>query len=122
MKEILLVGAGGFLGSIARYGLSLLGARWLPGDFPAGTFTANIMGCLLIGIIMGLGLRWEWMTRDLFLLLATGFCGGFTTFSTFSAENLTFVTTGNYAIAALYLGSSLLLGLAAVFGGLWLVK
>ncbi len=122
MKEVLLVGAGGFAGSIGRYLLSLAGTRWFPGEFPAGTFSANIIGCFIIGLLMGIGLKSEWMSRDLFLLLATGFCGGFTTFSTFSAENINFITAGHYLMAASYFAGSILLGGVAVLFGLFLVK
>lgn len=122
MKAMLLVGAGGFAGSVARYLITLLAARWFTAPFPLGTFAVNVLGSLLIGIIMGLGLKSGWMSKDLYLLLATGFCGGFTTFSTFSAENVNLLSTGNYLTAGFYLGGSILLGVGAVMLGLWLVK
>ncbi|WP_416864151.1 MAG: fluoride efflux transporter CrcB [Imperialibacter sp.] len=122
MKEVLLVGAGGFAGSAGRYLLTLAGAKWLPMNFPLGTFTANVLGCLVIGVLIGAGVKTEWMTRDIFLLLATGFCGGFTTFSTFSAENINLITTGHYLLAAFYFLSSVILGGLAVLLGMWLTK
>ncbi len=122
MKQLLLVGLGGFFGSIARYGLTLAGARWLSVAFPAGTFAANVLGCFFIGVLMGLAIKASWMNKELYLLLATGFCGGFTTFSTFSAENVQLLGEGNYATAITYLAGSLLAGLLAVAVGLWLVK
>jgi fluoride exporter len=122
MKEVLLVGAGGFAGSAGRYLLALAGTKWLPMEFPLGTFTANVLGCFIIGVLIGAGMKTEWMTRDMFLLLATGFCGGFTTFSTFSAENVNFIATGHYLMAAFYFLGSIILGALAVLLGLWLIK
>lgn len=122
MKQFLLVGLGGFFGSMARYGVTLAGFRWFTLAFPAGTFTANVLGCFFIGLLMGVALKAEWMSKDLYLLLATGFCGGFTTFSTFSAENIQLFNEGNYTTAFLYLGASLVAGIAAVIFGIWLVK
>jgi fluoride exporter len=122
MKEVLLVGAGGFAGSIGRYLLALAGTKWFPMEFPLGTFTANVLGCFIIGILMGAGMKTEWMTRDMFLLLATGFCGGFTTFSTFSAENINFITTGHYLMATFYFLGSVIMGFLAVLFGMSLIK
>lgn len=122
MKQLLLVGLGGFFGSIARYGLALAGVRWFSSAFPGGTLAANILGCFFIGLLMGLAIKAHWMSKDLYLLLATGFCGGFTTFSTFSAENVQMFSEGNYASAIAYVTVSLLVGVIAVALGMWLVK
>lgn len=122
MKQFLLVGLGGFFGSMARYGITLVSFKWFATAFPAGTFAANVLGCFFIGLLLGLAIKAEWMSKDLYLLLATGFCGGFTTFSTFSAENVQLFNEGNYTTAFLYLGASMIAGIAAVMLGIWLVK
>ncbi|MFC7358391.1 fluoride efflux transporter CrcB [Jejudonia soesokkakensis] len=121
MKQVLLVFLGGGLGSSARY---LIG-RLLNTDsngIPYGTFAANIIGCFLIGIIMGFSLKHNTFSQNSVLLLATGFCGGFTTFSAFAYENHVFLKSGDLASFALYTLGSLVLGFAAVFFGIWLIK
>ena len=84
--NIFLIAIGGLLGSVARYLSVVYVTKLIPSQFPYGTFAVNIAGCLVIGIIYGLSLRYLWLTPEWRLLLATGFCGGFTTFSTFSYE------------------------------------
>ncbi len=121
-RIFLLVGAGGFLGSIARYLTAIWLTKSFPSAFPYGTFAANIVGCLLIGVIYGLGQRFEWLTPELRLFLATGFCGGFTTFSSFNLENTFLLQNSNYLTFAIYAISSFAVGLLAVFGGITLTK
>ena len=121
-RILLLVGAGGFLGSIARYLIAVWLTEHFPSAFPYGTFAANILGCLLIGIIFGLGQRYEWMTPELLIFLATGFCGGFTTFSSFSFENLNLLQNANYLSFGIYAVGSFAVGILAVFGGISLTK
>ena len=118
MKEILMIGAGGFLGSTARYGLSRLLTN--AGGFFAtmwGTFTANILGCLLLGLIYGFSERVGSMGQPWRLFLTVGFCGGFTTFSTFIHENFTAMSEGRFLQSAAYGVASLILGLGAVWAG-----
>lgn len=121
MKQVLLVFVGGGFGSVARY---LLG-KFLnsPSDgIPYGTFVANILGSLIIGIILGLAARNETLTQSQTLLLATGFCGGFTTFSTFAYENHVFLKSGDFTSFAFYTIASFVLAFLAVFGGIYLSK
>ncbi|SRX53864.1 fluoride efflux transporter CrcB [Aequorivita sp. CIP111184] len=121
-RIFLLVGTGGFSGSIARY-LSAIGlTKHFLSAFPYGTFAANILGCLLIGVVFGLGQRFEWLTPELRLFLATGFCGGFTTFSSFTLENTILLQNSNYFTFAIYAISSFSVGLLAVFGGITVTK
>lgn len=120
-KAILLVGAGGFAGSIARYLLTRLTTTEWAGPFPTGTFIVNVLGCLAIGLIYGLGLK-EMQYSALRLMLATGFCGGFTTFSSFSFEFLILLRQGHTGMAFLYAGGSMIVGLGAVWLGLFLIK
>lgn len=121
LKSILLVGAGGFAGSVGRFLLTKLTAAEWNTVFPIGTFSVNVLGCLAIGLIYGMGLR-EMADSQLRLLLATGFCGGFTTFSSFSMEFFTMLRHGHTGMAFLYAGGSMVVGLAAVWLGLMLTK
>ena len=121
MKALLLVFLGGGAGSVLRY----LTGVYLNSEqtgIPYGTFLANIVGSLLIGIILGLSLRTELLSQNLVLLLATGFCGGFTTFSAFAYENHVFLKSGDFMSFAFYTIGSFILGFAAVFLGMWLTK
>jgi fluoride exporter len=114
LKNLILVGMGGMAGSLLRYACSLL---LRPGSFPWATFTVNIAGSLLIGLLMGYGSRNNSSGQDLQLLLVTGFCGGFTTFSAFSADNLLLLKDGRMGMFVLYAGASVLLGLLATYVG-----
>ncbi|ANH61295.1 MULTISPECIES: fluoride efflux transporter CrcB [Dokdonia] len=121
MKSLLLVFIGGGTGSVARY---LLG-KYLNSTttgIPYGTFAANVLGSLLIGIILGWALKNNSLSSNTALLLATGFCGGFTTFSTFAYENHVFLKSGDFMTFALYAIASFALGILAVFGGMEIAK
>ncbi|SHH33769.1 fluoride efflux transporter CrcB [Winogradskyella jejuensis] len=121
MKQLLLVFVGGGFGSALRF----LVGKWLNSSengIPYGTFAANIIGSLLIGIILGLAAKNEGLSESQTLLLATGFCGGFTTFSTFAYENHVFLKSGDFTSFALYTIGSFVVGFLAVFGGMFLVK
>ncbi|MBR1609659.1 MAG: CrcB family protein [Kiritimatiellae bacterium] len=117
LLEILLVGCGSFVGGAARF----LVAKALPvggaAGFPWATFAVNVAGCFLLGAVSGFAGRAGGLDPRLRLLLATGFCGGFTTFSTFLGENAAFLRSGHDTLAAIYVASSLALGLAAVVAG-----
>ncbi len=117
IKQIALVALGGGVGSVLRYLVSVWFSKQLPGAFPWGTFVVNITGCLLIGFLIGLTVRFGLLENELRLLLIVGFCGGYTTFSAFSVENLKLIETGNYMLFTLYVVTSVLLGLIAVWSG-----
>jgi CrcB protein len=121
MKQFLLVFLGGGLGSILRYWISKnLNSYY--SNFYLGTFIVNIIGCLLIGILIGLSLKHNYITQNQTLLLATGFCGGFTTFSTFALESNLLIKESSIFYTSLYLGLSVALGILAISFGLWLCK
>lgn len=94
------------------------------GSYPAiaGTLAVNVMGCLIIGVVWGLAARYEWCTHYVRLMLATGFCGGYTTFSAFAHENTSLMMAGQYGTAALYIVLSVVLGIGAVMIGMALTR
>lgn len=120
LKNILLVGAGSFFGGALRYIVSLL-VKYT-GDFPWATFTVNLLGCLLIGVLWGIFSRCANASQQLVLFLSVGFCGGFTTFSTFSKESLQLIQSGNWLYFSLYVAGSILLGLLLVAVGYQIAK
>lgn len=117
IKTILLVGGGSCLGGITRYLLSREIYRFFPNIFPTGTMIVNIIGCLLIGLICGAGMRYSFMNEEMRAFLAIGFCGGFTTFSSFANENYLLADSGNMTYSILYSALSLVLCMAAVYIG-----
>jgi CrcB protein len=118
LKNILLVGIGGMMGSMGRY---LIGHFIRHASFPYATFTVNMAGSLFIGAIMGIAAKQEGFANWR-LFLATGICGGFTTFSAFAWENMQFLQQQRYGAFMFYIGASLIFGLAAVTLGYWLTK
>lgn len=121
-RTFLLIGLGGFIGSVARYLTAILFTRIWPSTFPFGTFAANILGCLLIGVVYGISGRMDWLTPEWRLFLATGLCGGYTTFSSFAFENADLLQSAHYWTFALYSISSFAFGLLAVFAGIFISK
>ena len=120
-KDIILVGIGSGIGGICRYLISLFMSQARNG-FPWGTFMVNVAGCLLIGILWGVTSRLQNISPSLSLLLMTGFCGGFTTFSTFSKEGLTLLHANSYILFLSYVIGSVALGLMAVALGYYTTK
>ncbi|WP_431122596.1 fluoride efflux transporter CrcB [Flagellimonas flava] len=121
MKQVLLVFLGGGLGSALRYLISKP-LNIVFHNFFLGTFLVNIVGCLLIGIILGFSAKNNLLTSNNTLFLATGFCGGFTTFSAFAFEKHTLIKNSELFHFSLYTLSSIIVGILAVALGLWLSK
>jgi len=122
IKNFLLVGLGGGVGSMARY----LCQKWFnenyPHPFPWGTFTVNLLGCFLIGIIYAASEKGTVLSPQTRLLLITGFCGGFTTFSTFAFENMNLLRSADTLYFLIYTIASVVLGIAGVFAGVAIMK
>ncbi|MEM9545688.1 MAG: fluoride efflux transporter CrcB [Bacteroidota bacterium] len=116
MPGWIFVFLGGGLGSLFRYGIGLYYASHNT-DFPLGTFVSNFIACLILGILIGIQLK-ESLQPQQSLLFITGFCGGFSTFSTFSAESLKLFQNQQYALGLIYIGGSIILGLLAVYLGI----
>jgi CrcB protein len=118
LKNIILVGIGGMIGSVMRY----LAGHWISHErFPYATLAVNILGSLLIGLVMGIASRQEGFANWR-LFLATGVCGGFTTFSAFAWENLQLLQQHRYPAFAAYTSITLVAGLLAVIAGYWITK
>lgn len=115
IRNLLLVALGGAVGSVCRYLLSSMNvASW-----PWGTFAVNILGSLIIGLLVGLVSKGV-VSPEMKLLLVTGFCGGFTTFSTFANESFGMMKAGDASQMALYVGASVVVGILAVWAGIML--
>lgn len=120
LRTLLLVAFGGAVGSVFRYLTAVFANKYFHSNFPSATFITNIVGCFLIGIILGWLEKNQLADSGLKWFLVTGFCGGYTTFSTFGHENVSLLQSGNPALALAYIGASVIVGLAAVWLGLFL--
>lgn len=118
IKNILLVGFGGGIGSMARYLCQKWFVNQYPASFPWGTFAVNFTGCFLIGLFWGLTFRSFTSNENWKLLLMTGLCGGFTTFSAFTLEGVGLLREQKLAVFFSYLVASIVLGLAATYAGM----
>jgi CrcB protein len=122
LRSLILVALGGGVGSAFRYLTTWAAAKYLHGVFPLATLAVNLVGCFIIGLLLGAFEHQQWSHPDLKFLLVTGFCGGYTTFSAFAAENLSLLQSGNTGTAFLYIAASVTVGLAATLGGFMLTK
>lgn len=121
MKTLLTIGIGSFIGGALRYLVSQQVQKNFLSTFPFGTLSVNILGCFLIGVVFALSDRGN-LSQEWRLFLATGICGGFTTFSAFSNETLALLRDGQLLYAGLYITSSVMLGLLATFAGYLILR
>lgn len=117
LKQLLLIGSGGFIGSVARFLVSRLNTRVEWFSIPIGTLTVNVLGSLLIGFLIGISEKSPVLTVEWRMFLMVGLCGGFTTFSSFSGENLVLLKNGQILPLLLYTALSIFLGFTAVYLG-----
>ncbi|GGH05099.1 putative fluoride ion transporter CrcB [Parapedobacter pyrenivorans] len=119
IKQLILVGIGGGLGSMLRFLVSVSTSRFVHGTFPLSTLLVNLSGCFLIGVLVGIFSQPPHVGNNMRFLLITGFCGGYTTFSTFAHENLLLIENQQIPLAIGYTLLSVVLGIALVWAGIW---
>ncbi len=117
LRGIIIVGLGGFLGSVSRYLTTHYIHKLFDTNFPLGTLIVNILGCLFIGFILGLFEKGSIVSADLRLFLTVGFCGGFTTFSTFTNDSINLANETEIFYLMLYIGFSIFIGISSTFIG-----
>ncbi|HEY9123604.1 MAG TPA: fluoride efflux transporter CrcB [Bacteroidales bacterium] len=117
IKILLIIGTGSFIGGIMRFLASRYIQNAIISAFPWGTFLVNVVGCFLIGLFYGLSEKNNIASTELRMFLTVGFCGGFTTFSTFANENLALLRNGEFFYFALYAGLSVFIGLLFTYMG-----
>ena len=122
IKTLLLVGIGGAMGSVLRYLTHWLTSKYFQSSFPLSTFLVNILGSLLIGLFIGYLGKYFPENHPLKFLLIIGFCGGFTTFSSFALENFNLLQNNNQITAYIYIATSIILTISAVGLGSYLSK
>lgn len=122
IKAMLIAGLGGFMGTCLRYLTGRLCHLWELGGFPLDTFVVNIVGSFIIGALLGLAERNNFITPTMNVLLVTGFCGGFTTFSSFADDIFLLMQQRNWTIFAIYTSLSIILGVFFVWIGRSAVK
>lgn len=121
-RGILLVGFGGFVGSILRYLAAIVFSSQSTSGFPLATFAVNVIGCFLIGVIFALSEKGNVLSPEWRIFLTTGFCGGFTTFSSFSYESIKLLQDGQFLYLSLNVILSVVLGFAATYLGMISIK
>lgn len=122
LRTIFIIGTGGFIGSVMRYLVQIYVDKGLLSSFPWGTFAANIAGSFIIGIVYALADKGNVISNEWKMFLAVGFCGGFTTFSSFAYSNFSMLKGGAFGQFLWNVGGSLFFGILAVYLGITLVK
>lgn len=122
LRNLLIVGTGGFIGSVMRYLVQVFVEKELTTTFPWGTFVANIAGSFIIGVVFAFAEKGNVLSAEWRMFLAVGICGGFTTFSSFAYNNLTMIKEHSFGQLLWNVGGSLFFGILAVYIGFILVK
>lgn len=122
LKSMIIVGIGSFLGGSLRYVTSTMMKNVCGQDFPWGTLTVNLLGCLVFGLIFALFSKYATTSSPWYLLFTTGLCGGFTTFSTFANESMQMLQSGNIGGFIGYVSTSVIGGIALIGLGYWIIK
>lgn len=117
MRSLIIIGVGGMLGSIARYMTGQFITRFYSTPLPIGTLFVNMLGAFLIGIVIGMGERFRWFDEPWHFFLAIGFCGSFTTYSTFAYENYALLKEGHFFPFIFYVTVSLIAGIILAWMG-----
>ena len=121
-RSILLIAVGSCIGGVSRFLCQQFVQKHFPSSIPLGTLSVNIIGCFIIGIIYGLANKSNIISPELRIFIATGFCGGYTTFSSFAYENISLIQEGEFYYMGLYILLSLVVGFAAVYAGILFTK
>lgn len=121
-RNALIIGLGGFFGTIARYLSSQFIFKIYPSSFPLATLLINVVGCFLIGVFFGIAEKENFISLEWRMFFTIGFCGGFTTFSAFSLENVQLLNRGEWSYVMLYTTVSVVVGILATYFGIWLMK
>lgn len=122
LRNLLIVGTGGFIGSVMRYLVQVFVEKGMTTTFPWGTFIANVVGSFIIGIVFAFAEKGNVLSAEWRMFLAVGICGGFTTFSSFAYNNLTMIKEGSFGQLLWNVGGSLFFGILAVYLGIILVR
>ena len=120
--NVLFVALGGALGSVARFLISKATQSVCTLSFPIATLIVNVLGCFIIGLLYAIFERNATIDPNIRLMLTVGFCGGFTTFSTFINENFNLIGNDNFVVSAIYIGLSVVLGFIGVWLGAWVIR
>jgi len=121
-KNLFYIALGGAVGSILRYVIQYSIHKNFPNAFPYGTFLVNILGCFLVGLLVSIFAKESHLSQNLELLLIVGFCGGFTTFSTFAYDGNALISQGRIGYAFIYIGISVFVGMVVAYLGFKLGK
>lgn len=122
VRNLILIGVGSCIGGVLRFLSQQFVQQYYPSSFPFGTLSVNSIGCFVIGIIYALSERGNLLSPELRLLFAVGFCGGFTTFSSFAYESIKLLQDGEFFYVGLYTLLSIVIGFSAVLLGIFLIK